>query len=448
MVDNCYFKREIDPVLLSWANENGRKPLLLRGARQVGKSSAVRNFGKHFKSYLEINFDENKDVHVFFEQLSSPQEICQQLSLFYRKEIIAGQTLVFFDEIQSCPAALAKLRYFYEKYQELHLIAAGSLLEFAIEEMASFAVGRIRSLYMYPFSFEEFLLAQKNEMLVEAYRQASSINPLSEPVHKELNKLLKIFLITGGMPEAVAKYIETNSFLKSQMAIDDLIVSLKNDFAKYKKRVPTAHIENVFESVASQNGGKFVYEHVSELNNSQVKQALELLIMAGLVIPVTHSAANGIPLGSGANLKRRRMLLLDTGIFLRMLDFDASQIIIADDFKTINMGSLAEMFVGLEILKSSSCYMLHKLYYWHREKRQSNAQVDYVVQKSSSIIPIEVKSGVKGAMPSLRLFMQEKNSEMGIRTSFENFGKIDNIEIYPLYAISNFYINPHAYKKQ
>jgi len=164
---------------------------------------------------------------------------------------------------------------------------------------------------------------------------------------------------------------------------------------------------------------------------------LELLIMAGLVIPVTHSSANGIPLGAGANSKRRRMLLLDTGMFLRMLDFDASQIIIADDFKTINMGSLAEMFAGLEILKASSCYVPQKLYYWHREKKQSNAQVDYVIQKNNAIIPIEVKSGSKGAMPSLRLFMQEKNSKMGIRISSENFGKIDNVEIYPLYAVSN-----------
>jgi len=439
---NGYFERKIDPVLRSWAEENDRKPLLLRGARQVGKSSTVRNFGKSFRNYVEVNFDEDKDVHVFFERFSSPQEICSQLSLFYKKEIIAGQTLLFFDEIQSCPPALAKLRYFYEKYQELHLIAAGSLMEFAIEEMASFAVGRIRSLYMYPFSFEEFLLAQKEDMLVNAYRQASPENPLSDPIHKELNKLLKIFLIIGGMPEAVGKYIGTKSFLKSQMVLDDLVATFRSDFAKYKKRMQAAHIENVFESVANQIDGKFVYEHVAQLNNSQVKQSLELLIMAGLVIPVTHSSANGIPLGAGANFKRRRMLLLDTGMFLRMLDFDTSQIMIAEDFKTINMGSLAEIFVGLELLKASSCHTPHHLYYWHREKKQSNAQVDYVIQKNNNIIPIEVKAGLKGSMPSLRLFMQEKNSTAGIRTSLENFGNMGNIKIYPLYAISNVIRNP------
>jgi predicted AAA+ superfamily ATPase len=434
---NGYFERRIDLALRSWAEEDNRKPLLLRGARQVGKSSTVRHLAKSFKNYVEINFEDDKEVHIYFERFNSPQDICKQLSLFYQKDIVAGQTLVFFDEIQSCPAALAKLRYFYEKYQELHLIAAGSLLEFAIEEMASFAVGRIRSLFLYPFSFEEFLLAQKKDMLIEAYREASPKKPLSEPVHNELNKLFKIFLVVGGMPESVARYIETNNFLKSQMAIDDLVTSLKNDFAKYKKKASPLHIESVFESVANQIEGKFVYERVGQLSNVQAKQSLELLIMAGLVIPVTHTSANGIPLGAGANFKRRRMLPLDTGIFLRTLDFDASQIMIAEDFKTINMGALAEMFAGLEILKASPYHIPYHLYYWHREKKQSSAEVDYVIQKGGRIVPIEVKSGLRGAMPSLRLFMQEKNSEMGIRTSLENFGEIGNIEVYPLYAISN-----------
>jgi len=439
MNEKSYFNRKIDSELRAWAALSNRKPLLLRGARQVGKSSAVRNLGKMFENYVEVNFEDDKDVHVIFNKYNSPQEICMQLSLYYKKEITIGRTLVFFDEIQSCPAAFAKIRYFYEKYPELHLISAGSLLEFAIEEMASFAVGRIRSIFLYPFSFEEFMLANKEDMLVKAYKEADPKNPLSEPIHKELIKLFKTFLVVGGMPESVAAYIETKSFLKSQMAIDDLITTFKSDFAKYKKRIPPVNIENVFESAAAQAGGKFVYENVAYLNNSQVKQSLELLIMAGLVIPVTHSSANGIPLGAEANFKRRNMLLLDTGMFLRMLDFDNSKIMTADDFKTINIGVLAEMFVGHEIIKAASCYTQQHLYYWHREKKQSNAQVDYVIQKNMRIIPIEVKSGLKGSMTSLRLFMKEKNSEIGIRTSLENFGQIENVEIYPLYAISNIF---------
>ncbi|MDR0305453.1 MAG: DUF4143 domain-containing protein [Chitinispirillales bacterium] len=157
-----------------------------------------------------------------------------------------------------------------------------------------------------------------------------------------------------------------------------------------------------------------------------------------MLLQAYRQGQKNIPLGAGANFKRRRMLLLDTGIFLRTLNFNASQIITAEDFKTINMGSLVEMFTGLEILKASSCYMPYQLYCWHREKKQSNAQVDYVIQKNNMIVPpIEVKSGVKGATPSLHLFMQEKNSKVGVRCSFENFGVLGKVEIYPVYAISN-----------
>jgi predicted AAA+ superfamily ATPase len=332
---------------------------------------------------------------------------------------------------------MGRMRYFYEKYPELHLIAAGSLLEFAIEELASFAVGRIRSVYLYPFSFDEFLRACGEGMLADACKQAAPEKPLSGLAHSDLCKLLKKFLVTGGMPEAVATQIKTGDFLKSQMVIDDLMTTFKNDFAKYKKRMPSVHIENVFESVANQIDGKFVYGRVEGVNSAQVRQSLELLIKAGLVIPVTHSSANGVPLGAGANFKRRRMLPLDTGMFLRMLGFDVSQIMLADDFKTINMGALAEMFVGLEILKASPCYTPHQLFYWHREKKQSNAQVDYVIQRNGRVIPIEVKSGTKGAMPSLRIFMQEKGSGRGIRASMENLGRIEDVDIYPMYAISN-----------
>jgi predicted AAA+ superfamily ATPase len=187
-----------------------------------------------------------------------------------------------------------------------------------------------------------------------------------------------------------------------------------------------------------QEEGKFVYGQVAVgIGVAQVKLALDLLVMAGLVYPFTHTAANGIPLGAETDPKYRRMLLLDTGLFQRILGLDVSQLFITDDFKTVNRGALAEMFVGLELLKSASCYQPAQLYCWRREKKQSNAQVDYVIQRGEEIIPIEVKSGTQGSMQSLRLFMEEKNSKRGIRTSLENFGQVGNIEIYPMYAISN-----------
>jgi predicted AAA+ superfamily ATPase len=438
MKEKGYFLRAVDRELLAWSRLSERKTLLLRGARQVGKSSSVKHLAKSFKYYVEVNFDDRKDTHIFFEQSLSPQDICEQLSLLYRIPIIPGETLLFFDEIQQCLPALSRLRYFYEQYPELHLIAAGSLLEFAIEEIPSFGVGRIRSLFMFPFSFEEFLHALGDSLLVDAYRKASPQNPLQEPIHNQLVNRLKTFLIVGGMPESVAQYAKTQDLLHSQNVLNDIIISLKNDFAKYKKRVPALRINEVFESVARQAEGKFVYEHAAvQASNAQVKQSLDLLVMAGLVYPVTHSAANGIPLGAEINLKFQRFILLDTGLFQRVLNLDAAQILLSDNFLSINRGAIAEIFVGLELIKGSSCYNPISLYCWQREKRQASAQVDYLIQQGEQIVPIEVKAGTQGAMQSLRWFMAEKNSNKGIRTSLENFATYENIDVFPMYAVSN-----------
>ncbi|MCL2480278.1 MAG: AAA family ATPase [Spirochaetaceae bacterium] len=438
-----YLKRNIDKILLEWSQEKppDRKPLLLRGARQVGKSSALRQLGKQFKHFIEINFDENKEVRSFFESSLAPEEICQQLALYYHTPIIPGETLLFLDEIQSCQPALAKLRYFYEKYASLHVVAAGSLLEFALEEIPSFGVGRIRSLFMYPFGFDEFLTAFNEEALCEAFKTASPEKPLAEPIHQQLLGRLKIFLICGGMPEAVSQYVRKRDLLNGELILTDLLTILKTDFAKYRKRTPLLLLNEVFESVMHQTEGKFVYERVAPGTPSMaVRQAIELLIMAGLVHPVTHTAANGVPLGAEKNVKYRRMIPCDTGLFLHTLGL-RSEILPATDFSAINRGSLVEIFTGLELLKAASCYMPQELFCWQRSANpnssKSNAQVDFVIQKGSGIIPIEVKSGTQGSMQSLRLFMKEKNIDRGVRTSLENFGRYENIDIYPLYAIGN-----------
>ena len=439
---NQYFKRNVDNVLLAWSREkpHDRKPLLLRGARQIGKSSAIRQLGKQFKHFVEVNFDENKEAAKFFESSFSPQEICEQLALYYRTPIIPGETLLFFDEIQTCQPALAKIRYFYEKYAELHVAAAGSLLEFALEEIPSFGVGRIRSLFMYPFAFDEFLTALNDEALCEAIKAASADKPLAEPVHQLLLERLKIFMICGGMPEAVSQYVRNRDLLKGELVLNDLVTVLKTDFAKYRKRVPLLLMNDVFESVMRQTEGKFVYERAaSGTPTAAVRQALDLLIMAGLVHPVTHTAANGIPLGAEKNTKYRRMIPCDTGIFLHTLGL-RSKMLPASDFSAVNRGSLAEIFSGLELLKAASCYAPCELFFWQRAAggvSRGNAQVDFIVQKGSNIIPIEVKSGSQGSMQSLRLFMKEKRIQRGVRTSLENFGRCGNIDIYPLYAVGN-----------
>ena len=439
MDKNNYFFRNIDAELLVWSKENDHKILLLRGARQVGKSSAVRYLGKQFEYFLEINFEEDKETRSFFEKGSlSPQPIIEQLSVKYGVPIIPGKTLLFFDEIQACIPAISSLRFFYEKIPDLHVIAAGSLLEFALEEIPSFGVGRITSMFMYPFSFYEFLNALGENLLLDTIRKANPENPLHEVIHNKTVELLKRFLVVGGMPDAVVKYVETRDLLQVQTVLNSLLLSLKNDFTKYKKRVPVLRLHEVFEAVVRQAEGKFVYEKAAtQASNVQVKQALEMLIMAGLVYPVTHTAANGIPLGAEINPKFQRMFLFDIGLFQQVLGLDMSQIFVTNDFKTVNRGAIAELFVGLELIKSFSCYSPKFLYFWQREKYQSNAQIDFLIQKSEQVIPIEVKAGTQGAMQSLRWFMKEKGITKGIRTSLENFAQYENIDVYPMYAIAN-----------
>ena len=433
-----YLKRNIDRELLQWKKEANRKPLLVRGARQVGKSSSIRKLGENFDSILEINFEEHKNVHSLFDGDLTPAILCENLSVMFDMEIIPGKTLLFLDEIQSCIPAISSLRFFYEKMPELHVVAAGSLLEFALAEIPSFGVGRIRSIYLYPLSFDEFLLGLGHKKLLEVKRKADSQNPLTIPIHEKLLNLLKRFLVIGGMPEVVEKYASQNDLRGCQRVLDDLIISFRTDFVKYKDKVPSSRIREVFESVVRQSGGKFVYKKASQdLNTQQIKEALELLIMAGLVIPVTHTSANGMPLGAEVNLKKRKMLLLDTGIFQRLMQLDISELLFSEDFKLVNKGGIAEQFAGLEILKNASCYNQTELFYWHREALNSNAEVDYLIQKQDDIIPIEVKSGTRGSMNSMFLFLNEKNSSYGCRLSLENFAEYKNIKVYPLYAFAN-----------
>ena len=433
-----YLKRNIDKELSGWKAAAERKPLLVRGARQVGKSSSIRKLGESFDSLLEINFEEHKKVHSLFEGDLTPQVLCENLSVMFDMEIVPGKTLLFLDEVQACIPAISSLRFFYEKMPELHVIAAGSLLEFALEEIPSFGVGRIRFIHMYPLSFDEFLLGTGHVKLLELKMKASAQNPLTIPIHEKLLDLLKKFMIIGGMPEVVEKYVIHNDIRECQRVLDDLISSLRTDFSKYKNRVPSSRILEVFESVVHQAGGKFVYNKASQnLNTLQIKEALELLIMAGLVIPVTHTSANGIPLRAEVNPKKRKMLLLDTGIFQRLLQLDISELLFSNEFILVNMGGIAEQFIGLEILKNASCYNQTELFYWHREALNSNAEVDYLIQNKNEIVPLEVKSGLKGSMNSMFLFLKEKNARYGCRLSLENFTEYEKIQVFPLYAVAN-----------
>ena len=435
-----YIKRHIDRHLLEWKNSKTLKPLLLRGARQVGKSSSVRELGKTFDYFLEINFEkkEHQDAKKIFERHSSPKQIIDELYAMFGIPVSAGKTLLFIDEIQNCVPAISSLRFFYEEMPDLHVIAAGSLLEFALEELPSFGVGRIRSLFMYPMSFGEYLNAMNLSALVNKISVSSVAKPISEPLHKQcLNHLVR-FIAIGGMPEVIATYTTGGSLQECQQVLNDLVLTYNDDFAKYKKRVSSLQLKEVFLSIMEQTGNKFVYSRVSEnTKHEQIKTAVELLIMAGLAYPVIHTSANGIPLAAELNHKYQKIIAFDTGIMQQALKLDISKLFLGETLEQINRGAIVEMFAGLEIVKNLPCNTHPQLFYWQRQQRGSQAEVDYLIENDANIVPIEVKSGTRGAMQSLHRFLEEKSVKKGIRTSLENFATVDKIDIYPIYAISN-----------
>ncbi len=435
-----YIDRNIEKELEEWRVLDDKKPLLIRGARQVGKSSTIRHFGKKFSNLIEVNFDENEVYASFFERHITPAEVCQQISAYLDKPIVAGKTLLFFDEIQLCPRAISSLRYFYEKMPDLHVIATGSLLEFALGELPSFGVGRIRSLYMYPFSFNEFLNATGNSNYLALIEKSTATQPIFETVHQKLIELFKKYIVIGGMPKAIVTYVKTNDLRAVQRALIDIVNSYHADFSKYKARVPEFRINGVLAEVVKRIGGKFSFSNLTQTyNHGQIKEALGLLRMAGLIYPATHSSASGLPVGAGLNPKKIKYLIFDTGIYLNLLGLNLGEILLSNNIDFVNKGSLAELFVGIEILKHSSQDKYPELYYWHREARNSEAEIDYLIQLNDTLWPIEVKAGKAGTMKSMALFLKEKPWKKGIKIALENFEESETLRTIPLYAVGNIF---------
>lgn len=456
----AYLKRNIDAELLKWKESPRRKPLLVRGARQVGKSRTIRHLGETFKQYLEINLEKDKDLCRVFEEISDVRELSQRLGAVYNVQVIPGETLLFIDEIQNCPAALKSLWFFKENYPDLHVVAAGSLLEFTLNEMPSYGVGRIRSIFMYPMSFKEFLMAQSKDMWIEEIANADWCHPLEESLHSRLVSEFRSFLMVGGMPASVSAWVETKDYSACQDEQNDIQQSYYDDFAKYAKKVDPQLLRNTLSAVVRQSGKKFVYSKVDGgYKTEDVKEALMLLRDAGIIIPVQMSAANGLPLGAQINPKFTRYDYLDTGLLLRVLamnyddDKELTKLILAGEApELVNKGIVAELTVGLELLKSFSPQSKYELFYWENLERNATSEVEYVIAKNAKCLPIEVKAGTSGKMKSLRFFMNKKNLTTGIRCSLENFGLLEvsdtdetgrqvgrSIGILPLYAVWRLY---------
>lgn len=448
-----YFARHIDQELLAWKESSRHNPLMIRGARQVGKSTAVRELGKTFRYFVEINLEKQRALMQLFPENIDVKKTCEKLSGALSVPIIPGETLLFIDEIQVCKEAIMSLRYFKEDYPELHVIAAGSLLEFTLQELPSFGVGRIRSMYMYPFSFDEFLLAQGLDISVNFKNKATSEEPLPEHVHTEMIDQLRTYYLVGGMPAAVTEWIESRNFMEVSRIHKEVIDSYQDDFSKYKSRVSPVLLRQVLRSVALQVGQKFVCAQVAkDIKSTVIKDALSLLTLAGLVIPVVHSNANGLPLGAEENDSYTKYLFFDIGVMQTLLDIPAADIIMSNETDFVNKGGASEMFVGLELTKYQDCFGKPDLHYWQNTSKTSQAEVDYVIASSGKVLPIEVKASVRGSMQSLWVFMRSHSLQSAVRTSLENFGTfryIDqqsegterNVRVIPLYALNTIMQN-------
>jgi hypothetical protein len=427
-------KREISDYLLAWKNSPGRRILLLRGARQVGKTYSLRILGQRFSHFLEVNFEEHPEVKTFFEGPLTPRLLCEKLSGYFDIPIIPGETLLFFDEIQACPNCLASLRFFHEKMPELHVAAAGSLLEFVLNEIPSFGVGRIESIFMYPMTFSEFVAEVEGKGLADVLANADPFRPIELPFHQRLMDAWRRYLVIGGLPAAVHAYLERRDLRECQTIIDSLIETLRDDFRKYRRHAPIDLLTETFRSIALQAGGKFKYSTVSlDATHYELRKCLGLLMWAGLGYQVYHSDARGVPLGAQVDLRRFKALVFDAGAYQRLCGLDLSAHLVEDDAHLVNRGGTAELAVGLELAANSGPMVRPELYYWHREARGSNAEVDYVIQHNREIVPLEVKSGGTGAMKSMHLFLQERSLSLGIRLSQENVARYGSIQVLPVY---------------
>lgn len=434
-------KRIIDHFLLEWKNRSNRKPLLLRGARQVGKTYALRTLGQTFTSFVEINLEVDKDAVEIIERDMDPNRIVRQLSELLQQDIIPGSTLLFFDEIQNSPQAITTLRYFYEKMTGLHVAAAGSLLDFAIEQVG-IPVGRVSSLFMYPLSFLEFLAAMEHKQWVKVIVSGDLDEPISNPLHKQLLNLVGEYLAIGGMPEAVNEWVNIKTSRASKIVHSDLIFNYQQDFEKYAKKHQIKYLNILFQKTVGQLSKKFMFSRVGEYKKRELEPALELLEKAGLFHKIMHSSGQGIPLGAQASIDDFKLIFLDIGLTQTLLKLDIVPWLLHPIATLINKGEIAEAFVGQELLAYSDSITKESLFYWRRQKRSSQAKVDYLAQLQNQIVPIEVKAGASKRIKSMQIFLESHpNSTYGIRFSADPHSTYQKINNIPLYAVARPFLD-------
>lgn len=412
-----FMKRYILTYLSQWLSNVGRKPLILRGARQVGKTWLVRHLAEiENKQLIELNFEKDSRLKSFF-QTNDPQQIIQNISHYLGIEIKLEQSLLFLDEIQVVPELLAKLRWFAEDMPQLPVVAAGSLLDFVLEEHSfSMPVGRVSYAHVEPFSFEEFLLAIKKDGLVNFLEQYTMNQVIPDIIHEELMRYLREYTFVGGLPNAVKSWVQTQMLTSVHEVQYELINTYRDDFSKYRKRLPPERLEDVWNAAPKMLGKQWKYSQVNpDVQSTSLKQALHLLTLARLCHKISACSADGLPLAAGIHEKTFKTVFLDVGLVSTALGLSLNKSWNIQTFSLMNEGGLAEQLVGQGLRTTFPFYMEPILFYWSREKKGAIAEVDYLIQHGSQIIPIEVKAGKTGQMRSLHVLMGLRQWPLAVR---------------------------------
>ncbi len=429
------FKRIIDLHLNRWKVDSFRKPLLLRGARQVGKTYAVRRLGQQFKSFVEINFERLEGAISIFDKDLTPERLILALSLLVKIPIISGETLLFFDEVQEAPRAILALRYFYEEMPALHIIAAGSLLEFAIAKVGV-PVGRISMFYMYPLSFLEYLVAIGQDLIAKEILNHPAGIPMEHAIHLKTLDLLGEYLSIGGMPEAINRWIQTKDPMAALNVLQQITAAYRQDFDKYARKTQFKYLEQLFKQIPHLVGKDFSYRQIhGEYRKRELAPALELLERANIIHSIRHCAGQGLPIGAEVDFETFKVIYLDIGLCQALLGADLSIWFLAPLKGFENRSEIAESFIGQKLICYASPDNKAELHFWKRKEKNSMAEIDYLIQRGEQVIPIEVKSGHGNTLRSLHLFLQThpKSSE-AIRFSSLNYSILDKLDSRPLYA--------------
>lgn len=414
-------KRFALTYLEEWLQSTDRKPLILRGARQVGKTYTVRQLAQLTQMQLiEVNFEKQPQLDSLFAS-NDPQEILTNLAARFSANPNPSSTLLFLDEVQVKPEVLTKLRWFAEEMPELAVIAAGSLLDFALDNASfSMPVGRVTYMYMNPLSFYEYLLATNHQPLFSLIQNHPLEKDIPEAIHLQLTELFKEYMVIGGMPSAINAWNNQRDLSQVQRVHLDLLTSYRDDFSKYAGRLSTDRLDDVMTAIPRLLGKKFMYSQVnSDVKSSALKQALQLINKARVCQKVQACYANGLPLLSEISPNLQKVVFLDTGLVLSQLGLMLHDIQATTDINTINSGAISEQIVGQLLQTTEPFYVDSKLCYWARESKKSNAEIDYIIQHNNTVIPIEVKSGKTGTLKSLHVFMQQKELKTAVRINSE-----------------------------